>query len=180
LPLAESLPLALAFATLVLAVRLSVLEYLDRKHRRSRKMAKFEASKVVDPLEYDLRPHYDKFGTIKEPNDRQIADYMSGTKEIVKELQGKLPKEIQNPDADLSEMLSAVDDLDPEVVMTFHQKMAGVVAQLCSGDPSKDDILAIPIRIRVIFYGWLQQEVMSPEAAPGGGSNVTTLPARAG
>ena len=55
--------------------------------------------------------------------------------------------------------------------------MAGIAAGLCSGEPSKDDILRLPPRIRAMFLAWLQREVMSPEAAPGGGSSAGEDPA---
>jgi hypothetical protein len=144
-------------------------------------MAKFDASKVVEPLDYDLRPHYDKYGTIAEPRDQQIADYISDVKKLVKNIKEKLPDGMDVAGtADVTELFNAVDDLDPEVVMEFHREMAGVFSALCSGTPSKEDILAIPIRIRVMFYGWIQQEVMSPEAVSGGGTVVTMPRAAAG
>lgn len=146
-------------------------------------MGGFNAATVVEPLDYDFRTKESpnaRHGVVKEPTDRQIADYMSGIKELTKSLKADLPEGLTDKDADLNDLFGAVDDLDPEVVIHFHQNMAGLFSQLCSGDPSKDDILAVPIRIRVMFYAWLQREVMSPEAAPGGGSNVTKLPARAG
>jgi hypothetical protein len=147
-------------------------------------MTGFIAATVVDPLDYDFRTKdYPKaiHGVIKEPNDRQIAQYMAQVKELVKGVREKLPKAMTDgTDVDIQELFLAVDDLDPEVVIQFHEDMAGVFAQLCSGEPSKQDILDLPIRMRVMFYAWLQREVMSPEAAPGGGSNVTKLPARAG
>lgn len=144
-------------------------------------MAKFDAAKVVEELAYDFRPHCDKYGTVREPSDRQLADYMAQSKKLAASLKEKLPEGILDSDsASATEMFDAVENLDPEIVVEFHQDMAGIFATLCSGDPSRDDILRLPIRIRVMFYAWLQQEVMNPEAVPGGGSNVTTLPARAG
>lgn len=148
-------------------------------------MAGFNAATVVEPLDYDFRTKDNpkgKYGVIREPNDRQIADYMSGVKTLVKGLRADLPEAIAKggDDVDIAALFMAVDDLDPEVVVKFHDDMAGIFASLCSGEPSKEDILSVPIRIRVVFYGWLQTEVMSPEVAPGAGSNVTKLPARAG
>jgi hypothetical protein len=143
----------------------------------------FNAATVVEPLDYDFRTKETpnaKYGTIPEPTDRLIADYMSGIKELVRKLKGTLPDGLSTENADPLELMSAVEDLDPEVVVEFHADMAGLFSALCSGDPTKDEILALPIRIRTVFYGWLQQEVMSPEAAPGGGTNVTTLRAAAG
>jgi len=146
-------------------------------------MAGFNAATVVEPLDYDFRTKENPkaiHGVIKEPNDRQIADYMAGVKKLVKTLQSDLPDALQTGSDDLTALFMAVDDLDPEIIVKFHDEMAGLFAALCSGEPSKEDLLTLPIRIRVVFYGWLQQEVMSPEVAPGAGSNVTKLPARAG
>ena len=139
----------------------------------------FDAGTVVKPLDYTFEPHVKGVhGVIKEPNDRQIADYMGGVKKLVQGLRDKLPKGLADGDeSDVISLMQAVDDLDPEDVVSFHSEMAGVVAALCSGDPSKSDILKLPIRIRVVFYGWLQQEVLSPEAEPGAGNGqVVTLP----
>jgi len=148
-------------------------------------MAGFNAANVVEPLDYDFRTKDNPngiHGVIREPNDRQIADFMAGVKALVKNLKTDLPEAIASggDDVDIAALFMAVDDLDPEIVVRFHEDMAGIFAKLCSGEPSKSDLLAVPIRIRVVFYGWLQQEVMSPEVAPGAGSNVTKLPARAG
>jgi hypothetical protein len=141
----------------------------------------FDAGKVVEPLDYTFEPHTRKHGTIKEPNDRQIGDFLAGIKTVTKTLQGKLPPElIGDQNADVAQLLTAVEDLDPETVIDFHASMAGLFAVLCSGDPSREDLLELPIRVRVIFYGWLQQEVMSPEAVPGGGNaQVVTMPRKA-
>jgi hypothetical protein len=148
-------------------------------------MTGFNAGTVVEPLDYDFRTKDNPnaiHGVVREPTDRQIADYMAGVKAVVKKLKADLPKEVTSggDDIDMAALFMAVDDLDPEVVITFHEDMAGIFATLCSGQPSREDILGLPIRIRVMFYAWIQREVMSPEAAPGGGSNVTKLPARAG
>lgn len=139
-------------------------------------MAGFDASGVVEPLDYSLRPHVDKAGTIREPNDRQIADFLSGVKSLVKKYRGQLPDDMIAGSANVSAMLSAMEDLDTEVTVAFNADMAALYADLCSGEPSKDDIMRLPPRIRAMFLAWVQKEVMSPEAAPGGGkAQVRTL-----
>lgn len=143
-------------------------------------MPGFNAATVVEPLDYDFRttenpkaPH----GVIKEPTDRQLADYLAGIKKLLAKFKGQLPESLLGGDVNPVDLFNAMDDLDPEVVVNFHADMAGLFAELCSGDPSKADILGLPIRVRAIFYAWLQQEVMSPEAAPGAGSGqVVTMP----
>lgn len=149
-------------------------------------MPGFNAGTVVEPLDYTFEPDVKGCkGVIKEPSDRQIADWLSAIKRVTRELQDKIPEGLRNAsqsEADVLALMAAVDDLDPEVVVEFHVNMAGMFSALCSGEPTKEQILALPIRKRTIFYGWLQQEVMAPEAAPGGGSGqvVTMRPAAAG
>jgi hypothetical protein len=142
-------------------------------------MAGFNAESVVEPLDYDFRTKASPdaiHGVVKEPTDKQIAAYLSGIKKLVKEFRGQLPDEMIAGSTDVAAMLSAVEDLDEDLTVKFNEEMAGIVAGLCSGEPSKEDILGLPPRVRTMFFNWLQQEVMAPEAAPGGGnSQVKTL-----
>lgn len=146
-------------------------------------MPAFNAGTVVEPLDYDFRTKDNpngKYGTVKEPTDRQLAEYLAGVKNLVAQFKGQIPEGLITGNPDVGELMDAVEDLDPEIVVTFHASLAGLFAELCSGEPSREDIIGLPIRIRGMFYTWLQREVMAPEAAPGGGSNVTTLRAAAG
>lgn len=141
-------------------------------------MAGFDAASVVEPLDYTLRPHVDKAGTIREPNDRQIADYLAGYQQMIRDYRDRLPDELVagggNPD--VGAVLDAATELDTELVIKLNADVAALVAGLCSNDPSKDDILGLPPRIRSMFCAWVQKEVMSPEAVPGGGNaQVKTL-----
>lgn len=133
-------------------------------------MAGFDAGNVVEPLDYSLRPHVDKAGTIREPNDRQIADYLAGYQQMIKDYRGQLPDElVAGGNPDVGAVLDAATELDAEIIVRLNAEVAALVAGLCSGDPSKDDILGLPPRIRGMFCAWVQKEVMSPEAVPGGG-----------
>ena len=133
-------------------------------------MAGFDAGNVVEPLDYTLKPHVDKSGTVKEPTDQQIAAYLAGVQKLVRDFRGKLPDAMIAGGGDVGAMLTAVEDMDPEVAVKFNEELAALAAALCSGEPSQEDILAVPPRIRGKFMVWLQGEVMNPEAAAGGGS----------
>jgi len=144
-------------------------------------MPAFDSGSVVEPLDWSFEKHVKGArGTVREPNDRQIADYLADMKKFIASTKGKLPEDVDadNP----AELVAAMDGLDPEITVQLHQELAGVYASLCSGEPSRELLLKLPPRIRTVFYGWLQREVMSPEVVPGGGSaQVTTLrPAAAG
>jgi hypothetical protein len=143
-------------------------------------MAGFNAATVVESLDWTFEPFVQARGCIKEPTDEQIARYLKDIQGIAAEVKEKVP---DAPDGgDLVDLTDAVADLDLDSIAELTGKMAGIVAALCSGEPSRDTILALPPRRRTMFYGWLQQEVMSPEAVPAGGNApVTTLrSARAG
>src|ERR1700681_4584695 len=140
-------------------------------------MAGFDAGAVVDPLDYTFLPDVNVHGVIKEPSDKVIATYMRDVKQLVSSLKDKLPEALlTGGDIDITQMFAAADDLDPDVVVNFHTEMAGLFAKLCSGEPSKTDILGLPIRKRVMFYAWLLREVMSPEPASGDGKQQGSAP----
>ena len=143
-------------------------------------MAKFKAESVVEALDYDFRPYVNASGTIPEPTDNQIAEFLTGVKAIFKEAEKDLPQELDMEDPGM--LLGAIDALDPEAQIRAMGDMARVYAALCSDTPTEEQIRELPMRVRTIFFNWLQQEVMAPEAATGGGnaqvSNLRT--ARAG
>jgi hypothetical protein len=141
----------------------------------------FSAESVVEALDFTFAYKIGKKkvpgpeGTIEEPSDKQIAAFLNGIKRITREAQAKLPDDA--PASTPAELIDAADNLDPEVLVSLMRDMAETYSALCSGFPSTEDIIALPMRRRQGFYVWLQQEVMSPEAAPGAGiTQVTHLP----
>jgi hypothetical protein len=164
-------------------------------------LAGFDAASVVEPLDYafdsckgnhegscwrgsETEPRPAKctvfvpgcHGVVAEPDDRQIARYMAGLKKLAKDYEGRLPDSVVTGDPDAAKLTEAAAELDPEVVVELHGDVATLFAALCSNEPSREDILKVPPRIRAFFYQWLAGEVMSPEAASGGGNaQVKTL-----
>jgi hypothetical protein len=132
----------------------------------------FKAEGVVEPLDYDFRPYVKAHGVIPEPTDAQIAAFLRGVKEIFKKAQADLPTDVDTDDP--VAVLKAIDDLDPGAQIEALTKMAEVYAELCSGTPSAREIADLPMRVRTIFFTWLRDEVMSPEAATGGGPQPVT------
>jgi hypothetical protein len=138
-------------------------------------MPGFVAQGVVEALDYDFRPYVEAHGTIKEPTDRQIAEFLEGVKEVIKSVQSGMPQDVDGDDP--VALLRAMNDLDVEQVPQLMEKMAAVYAALCSGHPTAKQIAALPMRIRQVFFNWLQSEVLSPEVVTGGGkAQVRALP----
>lgn len=142
-------------------------------------MAKFTAAGVVEALDWDFRPYVNAAGTSAEPTDDQIAAFFAELRKITAEARrqidatGKAVDDLVAAD-DPNAAIAALDDV--ETVTSLHKRLAETYAALCSGSPSQEEVLGLPMRVRTLYYQWLQKEVTSPEAVPGGGNaQVTTL-----
>ena len=128
-------------------------------------MPSFDAGSVADPLHVKLKPHADFDDTITEPTDEMIGAFMAGVKNLFADagealgLSGNV-----GPDSSPDELQAAFGDLDPDSFVQVMKDMAALHSALCSGRPTTEQLLALPLRKRLLFYGWLQSEVMSPEA----------------
>lgn len=151
-------------------------------------MPKFDAGSVVDPLDYDFTtvrgyPDRKAKGAIPEPTDEQIATFIGAMRDAMKEagsIAGEVSGEmdVANPTA----FFNQLDLYDPDKFLGVFRAMTAAYSQLCSGQPSVEQIEALPLRVRVRFFAWIQQEVVSPEAGAGAGIAVVTplRPAAAG
>lgn len=135
-------------------------------------MAGFTAATVVEPLKYSLKPYVDKTGTVKEPSDTQLDDFDRAITEETQRLRKLVPKLPDRDDADA--YLAAVEEAEranvsDEATSTF-EIQARIHADLCSGEPSFDDLMALPRRVRMHFFNWLNKEVSNPEAGAAAGN----------
>lgn len=132
-------------------------------------MAGFDASGVVEPLDYNFMPYIQAKGTTPEPSDARIEAFVKGLQEITKKYQGRLelPEDAQrNPEA----LFAAMDNLDASAITEVAEEMAALYAELCSDQPSAHEIQSLPLRVRSKFFQYLQREVINPEADPGAGT----------
>lgn len=144
-------------------------------------MPQFDAFGIVEGLQCRLKPYADFDDVIPEPTDLRIATFLKGLKTVMASALTDMGVKEGTDLTDPAQMMGALDDLEPGKFVEVMDGMAGLHADLCSGKPSKEQILAIPMRRRQMFYQWLQTEVMSPEAVtPGGNGQVLNLPRAAG
>ena len=117
-------------------------------------------------------------GTIPEPSDATIGRFLDGLQKLYTEAQqltSSLPAE-----ADPGTMLERLNQLSGDAFVKIGEGAAGLFADLCGSKPSKEQLLALPLRVRVRFYAWIQSEVVNPEAVPGAGTAaVRSLPSAA-
>jgi hypothetical protein len=148
-------------------------------------MPSFDAGKVISSLEWDFTtiPDWPKngplakaHGIIKEPSDKMIGDFLDGMKNLYKDAKGfgvELPE-----DADPMAIMAALDTVTGDDFVKLMDTLAGMYAVLCNGKPTKEMILALPLRARTPFFEWMVSEVVRPEAGNGGGAQVVNLPQR--
>jgi hypothetical protein len=143
-------------------------------------MPMFDAGTSVEALDWDFstlkdpstkKPYVNAKGTIPEPSDATIGDFLDGLKKLYTEA-GALVDAGTNPDATPAQMLEAVAGVTGSMFVDLMGDTAGLFAGLCSGTPDKDQLVALPLRARAKFYGWVQTEVVSPEAGTGAGTAV--------
>jgi hypothetical protein len=133
-------------------------------------MPQFDASSIVEPLQCKLRPYADFDDVIPEPSDQQVGVFLAGLKKVMTEANEKLGGAKDVDVTDREQVMAAIEELEPDDFVQVADEMAAIHAALCSGRPSKAEILSVPLRRRNAFYNWLQGEVLNPEAAPGAGN----------
>lgn len=140
-------------------------------------MPQFDAEGIAEGLECRLKPYADFDGLIPEPSDQQIGEFLSALKRAITGARERMGAKEDIDVTDPDQVAEAVENLEPAEFVKMADEMAALHADLCSGTPSKAQILAVPLRRRTLFYQWLQGEVMSPEAGkPAGNERARTLP----
>jgi len=134
-------------------------------------MPTFDAGTVVEALDWDFHAAGVKAkGTIPEPSDAAIGTFL----DEVKTLYSKAQKSGMAVDASEGltpdQMLEALSAVTGDAYVEFMADLAGIFGKLCSDKPSKTNLLALPVRVRVKFYAWVQEEVVNPEAGTGAGT----------
>lgn len=135
-------------------------------------MGGFDAGTVVSPLDYSFEPYTKTKGRIPEPSDDQISEFMEAIKAVMVEAQKEMNFEVDVNDT--AAVMAAVEKFDGASLTKMSKTMAGAYGALCSGKPSADQLLEVPLRVRLAFYAWIQNEVVNPEAGPGAGTAQVT------
>lgn len=140
-------------------------------------MPSFDAGDVLESLDWDFtKAGVKASGAIPEPTDHQIGQFLDGLKTLYTDAKAS-GLDLDLPDgATPEQMMDALNQVTGEKFEQFMAKTAGLFASLCSGKPSTEQLLALPLRVRVKFFGWVQSEVVRPEAGTGAGNVVAMSP----
>lgn len=150
----------------------------------------FNAQTLVEPLEYDFRPYVDAHGVIPEPNANQtdefrrqytglqtrLLDYARKYYEKVQseaqaEAKRKIDEGAEGKIPDLPPLAEEIDkflrEFDEENAtgnaQAVNEAVIQMIANVCSHQPSEDELRALPARIRAGFAAWLIEELTAPK-----------------
>jgi hypothetical protein len=133
-------------------------------------MSGFDAAEAVESLDYDFRPHVDAHGTVPEPSREELDHFWNGRRRILE-------------DAGVSfTELESFDPLDPQSRRAIIEAFASIpedkrkamtpaaldnVARLTKGQPTRDELEALPGRLQDAFIGWLMGMLSNPTSRNG-------------
>lgn len=103
--------------------------------------SRFDVREHLDS--YDFRPIVDAHGLIPMPTQGRLDDFLSAV--------GKL-----------SGQAVTIDTLDQVLPSLPDTGVSGIIADLCAGSPSRDDLRALPSEVFQHFVGWLTGKLTDP------------------
>jgi hypothetical protein len=144
-------------------------------------MPSFDAGSVVEPIHLRLLPYADFDADVREPSDKQLGEFLAGLKRLMRGGMASMGVTGEVDTRDPEATIRALDELEPEKFVEVMSELADLHSKLCSGKPTKAQILAVPVPRRMLLFAFLQGEVMSPEPVPAdGGPQLHSLPRAAG
>lgn len=136
-------------------------------------MGGFVAGDAVEPLSFDFSAFDGPCGTTPEPSQAQHAAYLRMVIETAKEATG------EDFDSGVDAAV-ALSHLNPDQLEQNHQRLLDGLADLTSGEPSRDVLAALPMRVLQAYVGFLSRELFaSPDPTPPKDTSGATRRSRA-
>jgi hypothetical protein len=110
-------------------------------------MPDFNAGLLVEPISYDFTAFGGPQGTVVEPSQTKMRAFS-------KKLQAKFGT---SDPAKLGEILKAMTPEEQEALIDEQQAL---IAELCGGCPSLEDLQNLPQRVLTAFLGYLMGELV--------------------
>lgn len=125
-------------------------------------MAGFDAATAVDPMEWDFSHYGGGKGVVPEPSTAEMQDFQRDFAKVMRKGQAL---EISDEEAmKLSE--KAFDKLQADA-QKIGEELDELIARLCKGSPSTEDVATLPFRVKTAFSKWLMEQ-FRPEGETSG------------
>lgn len=131
----------------------------------------FDAADIVEPLDYNfdtlarrypgLYPALDGVsGTVPEPSDEMVQrfqrDFAGATADLI-------PEGVDTNDR--AALARVMRDMDDAVYKKSEDALLDALAALTRGQPTREQMGALPYRMKREFIKWLTNELMNPESS---------------
>lgn len=124
-------------------------------------MPSFDASTIVEPLDYDFTRFGGRKAEIPEPSEELIVEMYSAMDHLLKEVAGSFVDLPKNPSA--QDLVNSLNQLTmSESYKPMLDGMTEIYARLCANSPSVEELKQLPPRIRALFFQWVAK-MMRPE-----------------
>jgi hypothetical protein len=154
-------------------------------------MAGFDAGSAVEPMDWDFSRFGAGKGTVPEPSDVEIERFMrkyqvlatqvmaSAEIQTNSELQELIERKAQEADPGspvkpltVAESLEVFQQVDLSGVRATEiaDAMLELALTITKGSPSREQLEALPNRIRGAFYGWLIGQLTNPDFSVAAGT----------
>ncbi|AXH49411.1 hypothetical protein SEA_CROSBY_23 [Streptomyces phage Crosby] len=126
-------------------------------------MSGFDAATAVEPMDYDFTAYEGGKGVVPEPSTKEMQVFQ---REFAKVMRKGQALEISDEEAmKLTE--KAFDKLQTDA-QKIGEELDELIASLCKGTPSREDVAKLPFRVKTAFSKWLMEQF-----APEGGTSGT-------
>lgn len=138
-------------------------------------MPKFSADTIGGALEFDFSTWAGPKGVVPEPSRVAVNRMMKEINAAFKEL--GLRDEDNEEDLTADELVQTMDKVeDEETFEKLTERLLTILAEICSGTPTLDQLTALPYRPFMGFFGYLIGNLTNPEgSAPGTNNSRTRL-----
>lgn len=148
----------------------------------------FNAESVVEPMDWDFTKYGAGKGTIPEPSDREVERFLKKYQvlisqtlrsaelraaeqldEAISEAAGGDEKRLLT----LAESVAVMSRIDSDELLSgpeAAEALVGLFASITKGQPSKEQMMQLPHRIRGAFYGWVMGQLTNPDFSAAAGS----------
>lgn len=113
----------------------------------------WDADADVEKLEYKFKPYVDYEGVSPEPTTEQVAAFFDQLRLILD----------RPEDEDLQGIAAHMEAISSNIMTYSDEKLIAAYADLLSGQPSREQIGALPHRLRMRFMGDVFGRFANPE-----------------
>jgi hypothetical protein len=142
-------------------------------------VAGFKASAAISTLSYDFtgievaddeaQALLDQAkGTTPEPSGRQVRHFQARQRELLG----------LTPDASPEDVTKRMAEMTEDDFLGIDDDAVDMVSEVTSGRPSREELAALPFRVREAYYGWIIGELNSPTTGSGTSSRRSLAPVK--